>query len=278
MTISLSSLLEISTRTKEYQNTSQSTTQSIQSQQLQNGVQSLPRISTPLKQDNILTNSSPSPRLANRYGSTVGTFAKSIGQDHNNESPLKSIAPHAKQYLGVARSKLMTPEQQETLSPAHINSSLNDYLMRFLRSQFGRPFRQTFARRFCAVVLGTPYSGLGLILHAIDSLTSLAVASTEADQFGIVSQDIPTVIRVFVNTITDIETLNKAFEIHWTDVEFSERGGEGRRVLEIEILVGRLKSGLKELINAFEGFAKDLGLTRTEIRIARQVAGLDVQQ
>ena len=273
MKISLAVVQDVSTRIKGYQTPPESV---VQPQQPQDVVESLPRISAAIKEENVLSKPFPSSSRPERYGSTVGSLAKSVGQNHNSVSPLRSLTPHAKQYLVAARDKLMTREQQSTLSPANLNSSLYDYLTQFLRSRFGWPFRQIIGRRLCVVVLGAPYSELNLILTALDSLTSLAVASLKEDQYGTVHKDVPLLIRTFVSTLTDIETLTQGFQVHWTDVEYSENGGEGRRVAEIDLLVNRLKSSLKELIDAFGDFAVEMGLTWAEMRRARQAAGLDV--
>lgn len=248
-----------------------------QSTQQQNQVQSLPRLSAPLRQDQITLNPLPPSTSRERIQSNIGTVAKSLGQapsSPSSKSPLSPLSPRAKQYLGTARNKLLTQGQQEAISPASLKSQFNDYLMQFLRSPVGLPFRQTFQRRLCAVVLGTPYSELNVIVDAIDSLTSLAVASLEEDNFGKVQKDIPGLIRTLVNTTTRLESFVTGFAVHWTDVNFHVMNGEGRKVDDVERVLHSLRTGLRRMVAAFGGYAVELGLGPAEMRIASEVAGL----
>lgn len=145
--------------------------------------------------------------------------------------------------------------------------------MQLLRSPFGHPFRQTLRRRACVVVLGTPYSNLSVIVDAIDALTRLAVSSLTEDSYGRVQADVPAIIRTFTNTISNLETFMQNLPVHWTDVEFSEQQG-GKRVEEVDVVISELRKGLKELLEAFGGYADNLGLGIREMRVARETAGL----
>ncbi|KAA6410386.1 MAG: nuclear envelope [Lasallia pustulata] len=266
----------IDTRIADYQNPP--VTASPLSMQQQNQVQSLPRLSAPLRQDQITVNPLPPTTSRERIQSNIGTVAKSFGQSPsspNVKSSPSPLSPRARQYLGTARNKLLTQGQQEAISPASLKSQLNHYLMEFLRSPVGRPFRQTFQRRLCAVVLGTPYSELHIAVNAIDALTHLAVASLKEDTFGKVQKDIPDLIRTLVNTTTRLESFVNGFAVHWTDVDFPDTDGRGRRVEEVEMVLDSLKSGLRMLVSAFEDYAVELGLGPAEMRIARVVAGSD---
>lgn len=248
-----------------------------QQTQQQNQVLSLPRLSAPLRQDQITLNPPPPSTGRERIQSNIGTVAKSLGQapsSPSSKSPLSPLSPRAKQYLGTARNKLLTQGQQEAISPASLKSRFNDYLMQCLRTPFGRPFRQTFQRRLCAVVLGTPYSELSVIIDAIDSLTSLAVASLEEDNFGKVQKDVPGLIRTLVNTTTRLESFVNGFAAHWTDVDFEDMNGQGRRAEDVERVLNSLRTGLRKMVAAFGEYAVELGLGPAEMRTAREVAGL----
>lgn len=265
----------INTRIADYQNPP--STAPPPSTQQQNQVQSLPRLSAPLRQDPITVNPLPPTTSRERIQSNIGTVAKSLGQSPSppgSKSPLSPLSPRAKQYLGTARNKLLTQGQQEAISPAGLKSQFNDYLMQFLRSPIGRPFRQTFHRRLCAVALGTPYSELSVIINAIDSLTSLAVASLQEDTFGKVQKDVPGLIRTLVNTAAGLDAFVSGLEVHWTDVEFRDSDGRGRRVDEVERVLDSLRSGLRSLLRAFGDYAGELGLGPGEMAVARGVARL----
>ena len=244
-------------------------------QQQQPNVQSLPRLSAPLRQESVLTNSPAPTNSRERIESTVGTVTKSLGQSRPSQQPTLSLSPRAKKYLGVARDRLLTQKQQEAVSPAGFTATVNYYLMQFLRSQFGGPFRQTYRRRVCAVVLGTRYSDLVAIVDAVESLTCLAEASLKEDPFGIVCKDVPLLVRTFVNSITGTRAFAQRLAIHWTDVDFDERSAGGREVEDVEIVVEALRKGLRTLLTSFGNYAFDIGLGVGEVNLARRVAGME---
>lgn len=207
--------------------------------------------------------------------SNVGTFAKSYGQAPQPTKPAETIdnlRASTTKYLSQAHQKLLTTDQQDKLSKSGLLALYNDYLMRFLRSPAGHPFRRTLNRRILTIVLGSPYSELHPNVHAITALTTLAQASITEDPYGTVSKDVPLLIRAFVSTIVTVENFTRNLQPHWTDVRFSE---QERRVQEVEIVVGRLKGGLGDVLAAFEEYVGELGMGREEVRSAREVAGLD---
>ncbi len=244
------------------------------SQPQQNNLQYLPRVSVPLKEENILTNPPPPSSKLEKVGANVGSLTKSYGQQPGAKPFSLASSPRAKKYLESAKDKVLTPEQQQAISPAGLRDTYNSYLMQFLRSPFGQPFRQTLHRRACAVVLGTPYSQLSVIVDAIDSLTRLAIYSLTEDSYGKVQADIPVIIRTFSSTISNLEAFKQNLPVHWTDVDFQEREG-GRKIEEVDLVVERLRSGLRELLEAFGGYADNLGLGVKEMRAAREAAGLE---
>jgi nucleoporin NDC1 len=235
-------------------------------------LQSLPRLAAPLKEDHILqAPSAPSNRLA-KIESQLGTIAKSYGQAPPSPPPLSSVvSPRAKQYLNSARQKLLTPGQQETLAPSHVRAVFHDYLLRFLRSPAGAPFRQPFQRRVRSIVFGSPYSSFGRVIDAIDALSRLAVASLTEDKFGKVFPDVPRLIRTYVSTMTAVEKFVQGMGPHWTDVE----GVGDKRVEEVEAVLLALREGLMMLVEGFGEFANELGLTEKEMAAARTLAGMD---
>lgn len=238
-------------------------------------LQSLPRLASPLKQDHILqTPPLPSNRLE-KFESQLGSFAKSYGQSPPSPRLQGSgaVSPRAKQYLSAARQKLFTQGQQERLSPSRLRADFHDYLMRFLRSSAGVPFRQTFTRRVRAIMFGSPSSSCGHIIDSIDALSRLAVASLTEDRFGKVSPDVPLLIRTFMRTMTTVENFMQGMGPHWTDVE----GVGDKRIAEVEAVLLALREGLKMLVEGFEAFKVPLRISDKEIDDARRLAEMNVK-
>ena len=222
-------------------------------------MESLPSIASPLRQDNILTRAPPP--------SWTASTARSLGQSKPSSGPL---SPQAKRYLDTARQKLIK-QLPDSTAPTR---SMASVYRRVLESPFGYPFRHTFARRVNSIIFGSPISDMHQIVHAIESISSLSAASLTEDQYGTVSKDIPTVIRTFAATLGSIEAFLQGLPVHWTDLDFEERDGSGRKVEEVELMKAHLKAGLKQVIDVFGGYAQELGLGRGELREAKRIAGL----
>ena len=271
MTLCLGNVLNISNRITAFQNPSTSAAPPPQ----KITIETLPPISAPLRQENIFTDPPPPSTRRERIESSVGSIAKSYGQSPQPAKPLKFLEnQHAEgqKYIGAARQKLLTQGQQETLSSSGLLAQYNEYLMRFLRTPAGYPFRQTFRRRVCTVVLGTPYSELNPLINSTYTLSALAVASLKEDNYGKAAKDIPLLIRAYVSTTLSIEGFVSSLPAHWTDVEFSE---SDRKVEEVDLIVRSLKTGLKDMIGAFGKYATELGMGEGEIRTAKKVAGME---
>ena len=275
MTLCLGNILAISNRIAEFQNP---TTKSIAPPQRVT-IEFLPSISSaPLRQENVFTNARTPTSTREKIESSFGTIAKSYGQSPQPVKPLKFLESQradGEKYLGVARQKLLTQGQQESLSSSGLLAQYNDYLLRFLRTQFGRPFRRTFKRRISSVVLGSPFGELNSIIDSVNALTALAVASLTEDVYGKVAKDVPLLIQAFVSVIQAVEGFGKDLPVHWTDVEFSD---SDRRAEDVDLVVGSMKAGLKEIVDAFGKYATELGLTQRDIKTARRVAGVEVDE
>ena len=271
MTLCLDNVLSISNRITAFQNPSTSAAPS----QQKITIETLPPISAPLRQENIFTDPPPPSTRREKIESSVGTIAKSYGQSPQPAKPLKFLEnqrAEGQKYIGAARQKFLTQGQQKTFSSSGLLAQYNEYLMRFLRTPVGYPFRRTFRRRVCTVVLGTPYSELNPLVNSINTLSALAVASLKEDNYGKVAKDLPLLIRAYVSITSSIEGFVSSLPAHWTDVEFSE---SDRKVEEVDLIVGSLKAGLKDMIGAFGKYATELGMGEGEIGTARRVAGME---
>ena len=275
MTLCVGNILAVSNRISEFQNP---TTKSVAPPQ-RITIETLPSISSaPLRQANIFSNARPPATTREKIESSVGIIAKSYGQSSQPAKPLRfleSQRPEAEKYLGLASQKLLTQGQQESLSGSGLLAQYNAYLIRFLRTPFGRPFRRTFKRHVSTVVLGSPVGELNSIIDSVNALTTLALASLTEDIYGKVAKDVPLLIQVFVSVIQSVEGFVRDLPVHWTDVEFSD---SDRRGEEVDLVVGSMKAGLKEMLDAFGKYTTELGLTETDIKAARRVAGVEVDE
>ena len=122
------------------------------------------------------------------------------------------------------------------------------------------------------MVLGSPFGELNSIIDSVNALTALALASLTEDSYGKVAKDVKLLIQVFVSVIQSVEGFVRDLPVHWTDVEYSD---SDRRVEEVDLVVGSMKAGLKEMVDAFGKYATELGLTDRDIKAARRVAGVE---
>jgi nucleoporin NDC1 len=226
----------------------------------------LPRIAEPLKDrlkapGDIFTATPAGKTESQRAVEAVGRFAKRHGQ-----SPPESLSPKSKQLLLKAESAVLTKQQQEALSKEGITGLFRNSFLVILKTSFGWPWRQEYRRKMAAVILGTPYGDVGIIVDAIDALTRFAVCSLAEDKYGNVQRDVKTIIRTFTKAINTLEEFKQKLGFHWTDVEPKQESPEADTIL------AALKGGLSELITHFGSYAQDLGLSLSEMRKAREAA------
>lgn len=248
MTVCLEKLSSIEKRIAEYQNlVTQPLPPSIASQTPQNAVQGLPRISAPPKEADIIKIAG---RPKNYLEANVGTLVKSLDSPDpaQRQTLTKTLSPHVHKVLNSGRG-FLTQQQQEAVSVAGVKSTLTLYWVQALRTPYLWMFRSTFDRRFCAIVFGTPYSDLDMIVDSIKSLTNLVVHSIEEDSFGCVSKDIPLIVRTYVNIINSLDAFSASLEIHWTDVYYDESGA-GRRQEEMNTIGNALRKNCSRLLEA----------------------------
>ena len=272
MTLCLGNVLAISNRIAEFQNPASKSVAPPQ----RITIETLPSISSaPLRQENIFNSARAPTTTREKLESNLGTIAKSYGQSPQPAKPLKFLEnqrAEGEKYLGVARQKLLTQSQQESLSTSSLRAQCNAYLIRFLRTSFGHPFRRTFKRRVSTVVIGSPYGELSSIIDSITTLSALALASLTEDPYGKVAKDVALLIRAFASIIQSVEGFVRDLPVDWTDVEFSE---EDRRVKEVDLIVSSMKAGLKDMVGAFGQYSFEIGLSEKDLKVARAVAGVE---
>ncbi|KAG8624578.1 hypothetical protein KVT40_007645 [Elsinoe batatas] len=216
------------------------------------------RISQPLKDDPNIFTASPNPNSATeRIAVGVGAVAKSLGQQPGS-SPLTN----------KAKSFIASETQADNSAYNSITKSVQSYALDFLRTPLGAPFRITFPSRISAIVFGYPHSRASNIHNATNALCKLTVSSLKEDNFGQVQHDIGKIMRALVAAIQDVQTLIQSYPPHWTDVEFKER-----RAPEVYELLSTLKEGLEGIIMTFGEYVDALGITRSELRRAKELVG-----
>jgi nucleoporin NDC1 len=188
---------------------------------------------------------------------TVGSLAKSLGQSPNSPNLL---VPRAR--------KALEWSAEHGLNRENLHKEAGGLLTTFLCTPVGEPLRQTFARRVKGVVLGTPYSHAPTIVHASRALATLCACSLKEDDYGQVAKSVALIIRTYVETITAVESFVRGLRPHWSDVFFSARE---REVREVRAVVAALKLGLEEVVLAFGEYAGSVGVSKKELREAREL-------
>jgi nucleoporin NDC1 len=207
-------------------------------------------------------------KQSSSFSQNVGNLARSVGQNPNAQNP---ISPRARRAIEWGTDRVLSKEQQAQLSKQALGKEGNAYVLSFLQTPIGEPFRKTFARLAKAVIFGIPRSNRVNIVHAIRSLTSLVLASLKEDDYGQAAKDVPAIIRVYTATIGEIQRFLAVLEPSWTDVEFDAK--KSRQVREIVEVIQELRNGLEQMLLAFGEYAGSLGLTKREVREAKEAVG-----
>lgn len=233
---------------------------------------SLPRIADPLRDGmkasgDIFASAPVGKTESRRAVEAVGRFAKRHGQ-----SPPGNVSPRSKQLLLKAESAVMTKEQKEALSREGVSGLLKTWSLAILETRLGWPFRQEYRRKMAAIVLGTPFGDVGIIVDAIDALTRLAVCSLAEDKYGNVQKDVKNIIQTFTRAITTLEEFKTKLGVHWTDVERKQESPE------VDTILTALKGGLDELVKSFGNYSSDLRLSQSEMRQAREAAATPIRR
>ncbi|KAL9058159.1 MAG: hypothetical protein Q9162_001883 [Coniocarpon cinnabarinum] len=228
-------------------------------------VNHLPRMVPPPRNDNVYA---VRPNTKHSGLDVISSFAKSTGS-YSESHPKDSSKRHP---LGFLVDCILPSEQRKLLSQSRAADSLRRYFLDFVQLPYvGPPFRQTFARRAEAIVLGsTEQSGSNLLslTNCARGLAKLAVCASTEDSWGKASKDVAKIIRTFSATISRVEEFMAGLEPHWTDVEFHEKA-----VPDVEKLIQVLKRNLNLMLDTYDGY-EELGLTFKEKRVAREMAAL----
>lgn len=219
------------------------------------------RTTQALRDDAILQSTPQKKSFRNEVEKAVGQVATSPGQP-------SQLSPLAKKAMATAKGKLLEL-QKEATGTDDTQTLFRDLAVKVLNTPVGWPLRQRFNRRLVAVVLGTPYGEPSLYVNAINALSLLAVHSLKEDKYGNVQRDVATILRTFTAVASKLEAFKSNFPVHWTDVE------KDRTSAEVDAVLESLREGLKQLVEAFGPYARDLRLSMTDMRLAREAAGIE---
>ncbi|KHJ36106.1 putative nuclear envelope protein [Erysiphe necator] len=252
----------IKTRINNYQSTS------VCAAYTPENVSSLPRLSGPLKEGlqspgDIFTAAPKLSSTSQGVSRAMQKIAKNRGQTMSS-----GLSPKAKKLLNAAGDVILTKQQRQKISKIRSGGFLTKWVLKFLQSYFGWPFRREYQRALATVVLGSPYGDIGIIIDAIESLTKLVICSLTEDQFGEVQRDIKTIILELTTTVIGLEELTSIIGLHWTDVIAIQKSPEVDQILD------SLKKSLSMILGAFEQYSEHIGLSKYDLKMAKEAASV----
>ncbi|KXX79999.1 Nucleoporin NDC1 [Madurella mycetomatis] len=192
---------------------------------------------------------------------------KAVNQAATAPGQSSQLSPMAKKAAETARQQLVRI-QKETTGSEDTQGLIRDFAVKVLKSGVGWPFRQHYRRRLAYVVLGAPYGEPSLYINAASALSQLAVHSLREDKYGHVQRDIAAIVRALTGVTKKLAKFKEELPTHWTDVD-----GD-RECPEVEEVLDALRDALRRLIDAFGPYARDLRLSLTDMRLAREAAGM----
>lgn len=199
----------------------------------------------------------------NAFRAEVEKYVDKLARDPSRASRLDDVGKAA----GEAKQKLLEMRNQLAVSddPQY---PFQQYIRNILSSPVGWPLRQDYSRRLTAAVFGAPYGEPSLFVNATVALSQLAVRSLQEDKYGNVQRDVATIIRSLTSVTQKLDTFKNSLPFHWTDVQ------KHRSCPEVEIVLEALRDGLSELVLNFEPYRRDLRLSLTDMRLAREAIGV----
>ncbi|RCI14299.1 hypothetical protein L249_6086 [Ophiocordyceps polyrhachis-furcata BCC 54312] len=220
------------------------------------------RVSAPLRDEPIMNQTNRSYGLIGGVEKVWDQMGRAPGS-----TPASELSPLAKKTWKDAKDRILSKEQQEALRPEHIRSGLSHWAAGFVDVPgLGCLLRQDAGTQLAAVVLGTPYAEPTVYINAVEALCQLAVHSLAEDEFGVVQRDVASVVRIMTAVTGKVEGLKRRFPNHWT---FAGRTPESPAV---DAITEALRTGLDRLVTTFEPYSSDLGLSRGDVRLAKEAA------
>lgn len=218
-----------------------------------NEVQHLPRLlpNAVAAKNPVLLPSNPTALHSglDRMGGYISHEARILGSSSNPWSPpLQKGKQLAIEYSSPAIHDLRSRAEAAQQSP----------LGRYLLTQ---PVRQIES-----VVLGTPTGNPTLVMHAVKSITNLLVASLDEDTYGKAVPSVPPTIQAMTRAIFAIEQVIRKY----TDGVVTQT--DARHLQEVLVVRQHMKSCLKDLLEKFGSFLRDVGLSIRDLNEAQKAA------
>ncbi|KIW46442.1 uncharacterized protein PV06_02114 [Exophiala oligosperma] len=214
-----------------------------------NVVESLPHI-VPEVQTQSIFKASPKPSMGE---SLVGGSLRRIG---SSSQPWR---PPIENTTKAMETKLLEYARPPGSPQAQSQSLIQQWMDSLQKSPVGWFFTSTETARINATVLGSPNSDAAVIVDVVDSLTKMLIASLTEDTYGKATPTVPETVRQFTKTLTIIE-----------DFVAKNNPGGSRGIGEVQIIIERLRAGLKELLSAFQLYLLDVGLGITDLNQAKK--------
>ncbi|RMD39753.1 hypothetical protein DV735_g5367, partial [Chaetothyriales sp. CBS 134920] len=207
-------------------------------------LKSLPRLLPPPDKTDVVAKPKAGVSRRGKIAGYLNSEAINIGSSsHPMESPLSNVG-RAVERIGHGQA---SPIERIITATRH--------------SPVGWFFISTNAAAVKGKVIGTPTGNAALVVDAIESTTKILVASMQDDRYGKAIRGVPLAVKQFTKSITLIDDLLK-----------TTPANDGDNT-EVDIIYGRLKAGLTELLSAFQQFLFDTGLSVAELNDAKRAAG-----
>ncbi|KIW09887.1 hypothetical protein PV08_11988 [Exophiala spinifera] len=212
-------------------------------------VESLPHI-VPEIQTQSIFNASHKKSLGE---SLVGGSLRNLG---SSSQPWR---PPIEDTTKAVETKLLEYARPPGTPQVQSKSVVEQWVGALQKSPIGWFFTSTKTARINATVLGSPNSDAAVIVDVVDSLTKMLIASLTEDTYGKATPTVPETVRQFTRTLTTIENF----------VAKNGPGGSGG-IEEVQIIIERLRAGLKELLSAFQLYLLDVGLGIADLNQAKK--------
>ncbi|PHH83377.1 hypothetical protein CDD82_1606 [Ophiocordyceps australis] len=216
----------------------------------------------PPRQDTGLYHNKQNSGLIGGMEKTLAELSRSPGA-----TPMASWSPLAQKTWNNAKDRMLSKRQQEALSPENIKSEAERWIGRVMDLGWVAALvRQDFDRRFSAAVFGATLAEPSLYMHAAQAMCQMAIHSLDEDDYGNVQRDVATIIRILMSVIEKVEAFKAQMPTHWTDPTDSKATPTVDTVMDV------FRMELRQVVDRFEPYRFDLGLSAVEIRKARILA------
>ncbi|KAF7713176.1 Uncharacterized protein PECH_001709 [Penicillium ucsense] len=242
-------ILAIVKRIDEYKAPKSASQPAAQKTALKPELQSLPRLTDAPRDQNVFATAPKATSRHEMFGEALGSTAKAYGQSPDWTPTARA---RARDVFDKASTAMLSPERKRKLLAS----------AQELKRLTGGP--------------STTYRP-----EDVHPLVVQVLRCLNEDQYGKVQADVPSVINLFTQTLMTLDAFiyQGGLDAHWTDIDFPpssnlEAQVEARKVPAVELILNTLQSGLRDLLEAFRPYLRDVGVTGKSLRLAREAAGM----